>query len=403
MKVEFIGQGLEGNGIQVGELIKETLMGSDFNEFYAFVAFVSESGVDRVSEGLEHFISKEENIVHFYVGVDNKATSKEALEALLELKVPTSIFHTRNKSVIYHPKVYLFKGKTDFRVITGSSNLTLTGLYQNVETSIVVDSKNCEGEALLNEIESFFLKLIQGDDPNLVVLDNTIIERLHQSGKLPSETSQRYTGEGFTDPPRVEDEDRDLIDDLKPIFPGRGVPTTPPRRREKAGAGVTPPAAGTGAGVTPPTAGTGAGRTLWFQTGKLTGGSANILDLSLTGKGGGFGGVQLLNPMLSPTHHITLRLHGTDYHNNLVIFPQTSSGESNGTWRLQMRGQSALGQKFTNNTRSGQLKDKILILTEISPDHYELTIEPDSRLPHYIANSSFVEQSPPRGRYYGVI
>jgi len=432
LKVKFIGQGLEGNGSQVGELINETLKSSNFSEFYAFVAFVSESGIDRISEGLECFISKEENKVHFYVGVDNKATSKEALEALLELKIPTSIFHTLNKSVIYHPKVYLFKGKTEFRVITGSSNLTLTGLYQNVETSILVDSENSEGQVFLNEIEAFFLKVIEGNDPNLVDLDETIVEKLHQSGKLPSEASQRYTGDGITDPPGAEDEDNGgFAEDLKSLFPGRGVPTTPPRRTAKTVSGVvtgsTPvvpgggvvtgstsvvPGTGTGSGITPVPAGIvtpttpggiGARRTLWFQTGKLTGGSANILDLSLSGKGGGSGGVHLLNPSLSITRHITLRLHGTDYYNNLVIFPQTSSGESNGTWRLQMRGQSTSGQRFTQHTRLGQLKDKILVLEEISPDHYEVTVEPDSKLIHYRAISSFVEQSPPRGRYYGII
>ena len=188
-----------------------------------------------------------------------------------------------------------------------------------------------------------------------------------------------------------------------PVVPGGGVVT---------GSTSVVPGTGTGSGITPVPAGIvtpttpggiGARRTLWFQTGKLTGGSANILDLSLSGKGGGSGGVHLLNPSLSITRHITLRLHGTDYYNNLVIFPQTSSGESNGTWRLQMRGQSTSGQRFTQHTRLGQLKDKILVLEEISPDHYEVTVEPDSKLIHYRAISSFVEQSPPRGRYYGII
>ncbi|MEK3907874.1 hypothetical protein [Oceanobacillus sp. FSL W7-1309] len=50
----------------------------------------------------------------------------------------------------------------------------------------------------------------------------------------------------------------------------------------------------------------------------------------------------------------------------------------------------------------GQLANSILVFEEIGPNHYELTVEPLTRLSHYQSISSLVEQNKgAKGRYYG--
>jgi len=407
VEIRFIGQGLYKDGDQVGNLISDALMDNKYNQFLAFVAFVSEGGVDRLKSALSSFNNRGD--IKLFIGVDNNATSKEALEVLLKIGIPTYIFHTPNKHVIYHPKIYLFKGKNEFRLIVGSSNLTTTGLYQNVESSLLIEGTLEESEKVLKELEEFFTEFLNKTDDNLSALDRELIDVLDDAGKIPSERSRGYSGEVVIEgSPSYEST---LMSSYFNRFPSRNIPTAPPRTTTKGkekksgdiegtrtdtdlstGTGII---TGTRSGTKPKT------RTVWFESGKLTGGSANILDLSLTGKNGGLGGVQLLNPTLVNNHSITIRFHGTDYMDNIVKYPVTPTGESNGTWRFQMKGVSSSGQRFTNNTRLGQLKDKILVFTKIGPDHYDLNVEPNTRLGHYQSISSFVDQSPPRGRFYG--
>lgn len=406
LEIRFIGQGLDKDGDQLGSLITEALMDNNYNQFLAFVAFVSEGGVERLKSALNSFSNRGD--INLFIGVDNKATSKEALELLLKNGINTYIFHTPNKHIIYHPKIYLFKGKYNFRLIVGSSNLTTTGLYQNVESSVLIEGTLDEGKNVLKELEGFFSDFLNNTDDNLSALDRELIDVLDDADKIPSERSREYSGE-------VVIEDSPSYGGTPPSsyssrFPSRDVPTAPPRATTASKGKDNNPEytdintdsstdigiiSGTQSGTQPKM------RTIWFESGKLTGGSANILDLSLTGKNGGVGGVQLLNPTLVNNHSITIRFRGTDYMDNIVKYPVTATGESNGTWRLQMKGVSSSGQRFTNYTRLGQLKDKVLIFNEIGTDHYELNVEPNSRLDHYRSVSSFVDQSPPRGRFYG--
>lgn len=416
------------NGKQIGQFINESLDSDKYSEFLAFVAFVSEGGVERIRNSLTTFISKG-NSASLFVGIDNKATSKEALEALLNIGLPVHIFHTPSKSVIYHPKVYLFKGVSNYRIIIGSSNLTTTGLFQNVEASFVLDATYEEGEALLKEVEEFFSSFITTTDSNLISLDNELISQLLQLNLLPSEATTRYAGEVIIEDDSYNPGDSQEIGGNSPtatiLFPKRELPSAPPRSTTKENNKsqtktvdlVTHPSVNnpekkmkTAASVegtnnnTVTSSPTGTTTTtIWFQSGKLTGGSANILDLSLTGKNGGKGGVHLLNPNLNNNHSIIITYKGIDYYNNIVKYPLNSTGETNGTWRLQMKGVSKSGHKFTDNTRKGQLKNKILVFELIRSDHYNLTVHSNNSLSHYQAVSSFVEQSPPKGRFYGQI
>jgi len=141
--------------------------------------------------------------------------------------------------------------------------------------------------------------------------------------------------------------------------------------------------------------------TIWFETRKLTGGSRNILDLSMTclvesgnPKGTAFdlgkpgfmrGAVEFFGVNSSAKNtckDITLNFDGVDYAGNTILFP---SGENtNGTWRLQIKGINSSGEKFTEAFRAkGEnhyLVEKIITFTKVRDDYYYITAFSESDL-----------------------
>lgn len=131
MNLQLLGQGYEPESeFAVGKQLMRLLADTDFHTFTGISAFASQSGVD----GLGKFIAEAKNHLErivIIVGVDQKATSKEALEALLALEIEAFVFYQPSHT-IFHPKIYLFEGKERSELIVGSSNLTMQGLFSNV-------------------------------------------------------------------------------------------------------------------------------------------------------------------------------------------------------------------------------------------------------------------------------
>jgi len=122
-----------------------------FNSFTGISAFASESGIYGLSGHLNSAKKNFKNL-NLIIGVDLEGTSKEALEEILALNINSYIFYQLEPPV-FHPKIYLFEGDKEVKLILGSSNLTRGGLFTNVESSMLIefDSKDKEGLAFLSE------------------------------------------------------------------------------------------------------------------------------------------------------------------------------------------------------------------------------------------------------------
>lgn len=190
MEISFLGQGLGGSDKSVGSILINSFSDAEFNKFSSLVAFASLSGIDGISSAVKN---SKQHIKQFgvVVGIDQKGTSKEALEALLGLDIGTRIYYTISH-IIFHPKIYLFEGDKKCRIILGSSNLTQTGLCQNIEASFVIDfSKPDEkGEKLLKQIYDYFKSFFDGDIGNLNKLTQELIEKLFEGGIIPDESER---------------------------------------------------------------------------------------------------------------------------------------------------------------------------------------------------------------------
>jgi HKD family nuclease len=183
MELKFTGQGLDPTSESTaGNLIIDSLGDMNYNTFNAFVAFVSIGGINNIIDQLRAFKARG-GVIRLYIGVDLNATSKEALEKLIELEIETYIVFSPN-NILYHPKIYIFQGETLSRAVVGSSNFTERGLFQSIEASVCVDFNNEEDEnglQYLADIYEYYNAIINNDHPSCQLLTTDILKILVDS------------------------------------------------------------------------------------------------------------------------------------------------------------------------------------------------------------------------------
>lgn len=191
MIAEFIGHGLhEEDNETTGNYICSSFKSEIFTNITVFVAFIRTPGISYLKPFIEKAVSENRKVT-FYVGRNDFITSKEALELLLDLKVETYIYF--NENFLYHPKVYLFEGVKN-RIIVGSSNLTRTGFFHNVESSLLLDFSNQDSAGLkvLNQLKDFYSPLLDFTDANLENVTREHINYLFANKLIPTEAADYH-------------------------------------------------------------------------------------------------------------------------------------------------------------------------------------------------------------------
>ena len=197
MKTTFLGQGFESTSADaIGNYLLQYLNSQDFHSFTGISAFASEAGIYGLSNHIHTAKTKFKNLT-LIVGIDQEGTSKEALEEILNLKIDSYIFY-QNEAPIFHPKIYLFEGDKEIKLIVGSSNLTGRGLFTNVESSILIefDISDKDGLALLSELKTYYKTLFDFSDPNLFKISQAVIDDFNARGIVPDESERKriYSG-----------------------------------------------------------------------------------------------------------------------------------------------------------------------------------------------------------------
>lgn len=178
MKTTFLGHGLDfSKKNNVGYQLALSFKSKDYESFYGFVAFATLSGVKSLKSNLKIAKSNYKKI-RFYIGIDNKITSQDALEFLLNQNIETYIYYDEsNFRSIYHPKLFIFEGSEVSRIIIGSSNLTHQALNSNIEASIQLDLES-EDIKTLTEIKEYYSSLLDLTSPNIKLLTKEYLEEL---------------------------------------------------------------------------------------------------------------------------------------------------------------------------------------------------------------------------------
>ena len=383
--VELMNQPFTG---QLGNRLVELLDSADYQTLNIVVAFAKNSGVLRIKGALERF-RKRGNKVNVYVGVDLGGTSYEALTALLLHTDSLHVVHAE-KWQTFHPKIYQFVGSDKGLVIVGSQNLTAGGLWTNFESSVLIPVRGSIASemAIQKGVDDFIGELRSLGDSFMPIAIQPDIDKLLENGYIFKEVAGQVR--------RAKASAKDGIQ--VPLF-GNGAPATLPYVSTSKIVAVSSTSP-----VPIPVSRSDEDQTIWFETRAMTGGSRNILDLSMrslvergdpTGTSfeleiPGFmrGGVEFfgLNPTgTDETKEVSINFEGVDYTGNKILFP---SGESaNGTWRLQIKGVTSSGRKITEAFRAKgggfYMQHKIVTFTKVQDDYYFMSVFPESELENF--------------------
>jgi len=409
MKLRFIGQGSDPDSdITTGNYIIDSLESDNYVSFKAFVAFVSMGGLKNIIEQLIAFknIGRE---IKLFVGVDLNATSKEALEKLLELEIKTYIIYSPN-NIIYHPKIYAFEGAETTRAIVGSSNLTESGLFQNIEASVCVDFETDDenGNEFLSSIYDHFNSIANQEHSSCQLLTQEVLEILIESKVVLPELVNRAKNNKI----KKEFGQKDAVTNtrllalfgkMKSKRPPKGFGKTVVKKELATEEGTTEVI------VVDEATDLKAG-SMWIETGQMTGGSRNILDLSKKGRLDGvnkFGSVSYFgqDPENTTTSKdINVIFGGKTYKENHIFY---TAGNSN--WRFRLNGKTDDGEKITVYSKpslgeNGGFQKKILLFTRLNETDFKLEILEQDDMPRLIENSSeWAKGGSGNGRAYGII
>ncbi len=230
MNIRFLGQGFADiSDESVGQLIIDSFGDKAFNKFLAIVAFASEGGIKSIYDHIKSAKNNYAEII-FFIGIDQKVTSREALSLLLESEVNSYVYHTVSH-IIFHPKIYIFEGEKQGRIIIGSSNLTLQGLFQNMEASLVIDFEMTEkqGVSLLNQIKNHYRFLLDKTSPNVQQLTRELIEQLVDAEVIPEEKERREVSQASNKPTQ----NQALLSEIKKMFPAVSIPKRKNKSQKK--------------------------------------------------------------------------------------------------------------------------------------------------------------------------
>lgn len=187
MDTIIIGQGYNiGEDTSVAKELIKQFESKRYDSFTCLVAFASYGGVSAltryIKEGKENGMN-----IKIILGIDQKGTSKEALDEVLSWGVDAKIYHTNSKN-IFHPKVYLFENVDIFTLIVGSNNLTVPGLVQNIECSLLI--KDIKSNSIHKDFYEYWKTILDGTEENLFPLTQELIDYLANESLILSE-SQR--------------------------------------------------------------------------------------------------------------------------------------------------------------------------------------------------------------------
>lgn len=410
MEVKFIGQGLSlPSDKPAGDVINNILESSNYQEFSAFVAFASVGGIKQILPNLKNHIKKD-GTIRLYVGVDLHGTSKEALELLIAENIPTYIVFSPNR-VVYHPKIYTFEGDNKYFVIVGSSNLTTSGLYQNVEASLCVcneyEDEDGKGRELLSDIYDYYNNFINGESTTCQLLTEEILDTLVKTKVVLPEKTLRAVNNSHSEV--ISTAQLSDVETLNKTFAKLKIKS--PKSSTKKSVKTQIMKAGDKDIMIHTASAVLSGNSMWIETREMTGGSRNILDLSAQGKLDSvkkFGSVDFFG--IDKTNHsitkdINLVYNGKIYKNNTILY-----GHGNNNWRLQIKGETVGGLKMTDISSPklgvyGGFQHKILIFEKTSvANKYNFYILDESELDNMISQSSdWARGGNGQGRAYGLI
>lgn len=168
--------------------IVEALRSHTFDRLRLIVAFAKEGPLLRLASDIQGFRQGGGNVEAVF-GVDQLGTSIQALQFALVNFNRSFVWHHPSLQTTFHPKIYLFEGRTQGAVLFGSGNLTVGGLETNCEAGMWANYDLLSEQEAWAEVISCWTELVH--HPNSVPLDHELIARLRMQKLIVDEGGAR--------------------------------------------------------------------------------------------------------------------------------------------------------------------------------------------------------------------
>ena len=181
---EFILQGFTPR--THGAAIRELFEIPNIKRVLLSVAFITESGVDQIRDKLQTHAKG----LTVFAGIRNDISTLQGLKLLHSFGGDLFAVDTGARHTVFHPKLYMVRGKQSARAIVGSANLTLGGLNNNIEAGMLLefDLSKPDDKEFVDKIESEFDGLTAGYPDNVIkVSKTTMLDEWLLSGRLIDE------------------------------------------------------------------------------------------------------------------------------------------------------------------------------------------------------------------------
>lgn len=229
MRIEAITQCNIGDNqfTRVGDVLNDIIANKDCKKFRFAVAFMRLSGLDRLSNSIDSLINRGGE-VSAAIGIDQEITSIDALEAINSLSKTSTIVYTVS-NFIYHPKLYVVECGASAIIIVGSANLTLEGLFRNIELCniIYLDLNSDKDFKIYKQYDKFLSELLNTKNSNVKQVNNDTIKLLASQGLIKSERELQVKEIDSSVKP-INWEDKASKTDIGTLFPPLHIPVAPP-------------------------------------------------------------------------------------------------------------------------------------------------------------------------------
>lgn len=169
------------------------------------VAFVSAQGLQLLEPSIQRCLEGA-GYVEFLVGLDLSVTDPQALRTLYRWSrdygnVTCYCLTQLGPSVVYHPKLYVFRAGEEVRFVVGSSNLTEGGLRQNIEVNALVRANASEEVvsdvyAVYNALK-FHPKRVEPDEEFVALYEEMFSVREREGSAAKADTRLTHLASRF--------------------------------------------------------------------------------------------------------------------------------------------------------------------------------------------------------------
>jgi HKD family nuclease len=168
----------------------------DIQKVLVSVAFVTEGGVEQIEAQLIAHSAR----ATVFAGIRNDTTSYQGLARLHRIVSELYTVDTGSRTVIFHPKLYLVRGKEHARLVISSANLTLAGLNNNIEAGMLLefDLTDAADKAEIDKIEMLFAASLTDYPSHVVKVTNIAnLDELLAAGRLIDENVGSLSPDAF--------------------------------------------------------------------------------------------------------------------------------------------------------------------------------------------------------------